>query len=86
MAKKQTGKPEEQNEAKSVSRRNFLKHGAVAGVSAAALGGATHEASAQGAATNDINGTTRPMSSSLVRGHPECLAPSGRATLACVSS
>ena len=38
MARKRTGTPEEQKKAKSVSRRNFLTHGAVAGVSAAALG------------------------------------------------
>src|SRR6201991_3318297 len=40
-------KPEKE---KSVSRRNFLTHGAVAGVSAAALAGGASEASAQ--ATN----------------------------------
>lgn len=49
MAKKRNGKPAEgkPEETKSVSRRNFLTHGAVAGVSAAALGGSAAETSAQ---------------------------------------
>src|SRR5215213_2950382 len=49
MGRKRVGKPEEPKtqDVKSVSRRNFLKHGAVAGVSAAALGGAVGETSAQ---------------------------------------
>src|SRR5215510_5584147 len=52
MAKKRTGNPEEQKQAKSVSRRRFLTHGAVAGVSAAALG--TSEVSAQTTAADGI--------------------------------
>ena len=50
MAKKrdrQPGRASKPENAKSVSRRNFLKHGAVAGVSAAALGGSVSETSAQ---------------------------------------
>ena len=49
MAKKRDSKPEQRKpeKAKSVSRRNFLTHGAVAGVSAAALGGSVAETSAQ---------------------------------------
>ena len=49
MAKKRDGNPEDRKpqDAKSVSRRNFLTHGAVAGVSAAALGGSVSETSAQ---------------------------------------
>ena len=49
MARKRDSKPEQQKpeKDKSVSRRNFLKHGAVAGVSAAALGGSVAETSAQ---------------------------------------
>src|SRR5215213_7321819 len=49
MGRKRIGKPEDPKpqDVKSVSRRNFLKHGAVAGVSAAALGGAVGETSAQ---------------------------------------
>ena len=38
MAKKRDSKPEQKTPDKSVSRRNFLTQGAVAGVSAAALG------------------------------------------------
>ena len=44
-SKPKQGKPEQD---KSVSRRNFLTQGAVAGVGAAALGGSVGEASAQG--------------------------------------
>ena len=54
MAKKRTGNPEEQKQAKSVSRRNFLTQGAVAGVSAAALGASVGETSAQGTAADGI--------------------------------
>ena len=51
MARKRDGKPEQgkPEKDKSVSRRNFLKQGAVAGVSAAALGGSVSPTSAQGA-------------------------------------
>jgi hypothetical protein len=51
MARKRNGKPEDRKPQadKSVSRRNFLKQGAVAGVSAAALGGSVAKTSAQGA-------------------------------------
>ena len=55
MAKKRDSKPEQRKpESKSVSRRNFLTHGAVAGVSAAALGGSVGETSAQGTAVDGI--------------------------------
>ena len=56
MAKKRGGKPEDQKnqEPKSVSRRNFLTHGAVAGVSAAALGGSVGETSAQATGADGI--------------------------------
>src|SRR5262245_45291684 len=54
MAKKRTGNPEEQKQAKSVSRRNFLTQGAVAGVSAATLGASVGEASAQTTAAEGI--------------------------------
>jgi hypothetical protein len=49
MGRKRGDKPvaPESRDVKSVSRRNFLKHGAVAGVSAAALGGSVAETSAQ---------------------------------------
>ena len=49
MTKKRVSKPgePERQETKSVSRRNFLKQGAVAGVSAATLGGSVGETSAQ---------------------------------------
>jgi hypothetical protein len=49
MAKKRSANPHgrKPQDEKSVSRRNFLKHGAVAGVSAAALGGSIAETSAQ---------------------------------------
>lgn len=56
MAKKRIGKPEERKhqEAKSISRRNFLKQGAVAGVSATAFGGSVGKASAQGTGADGI--------------------------------
>jgi hypothetical protein len=56
MARKRDGKPEDRKpqESKSVSRRNFLKHGAVAGVSAAALGGNVGQASAQATGADGI--------------------------------
>jgi hypothetical protein len=56
MARKRNGKPEDRKpqETKSVSRRNFLKQGAVAGVSAAALGGSVNKSSAQGAGADGI--------------------------------
>jgi FAD binding domain len=56
MARKRDSKLEERKDqdAKSVSRRNFLKHSAVAGVSAAALGGSVGKTSAQGAAVGGI--------------------------------
>ena len=56
MAKKRDSKPEQSKPEsdKSVSRRNFLTHGAVAGVSAAALGASVGEASAQGTAVDGI--------------------------------
>src|SRR5262245_10613266 len=49
MAKKRDSKPEQRKpmQDKSVSRRNFLTQGAVAGVSAAALAGGVAETSAQ---------------------------------------
>ena len=55
MARKRDSKPEQRKpeKDKSVSRRNFLKHGAVAGVSAAALGGSVAETSAQGTDGDD---------------------------------
>ncbi len=51
MARKRDGKPEQgkPEKDKSVSRRNFLKQGAVAGVSAATLGGSVSTTAAQGA-------------------------------------
>ena len=50
MARKRDSKPEDRKpqKDKSVSRRNFLTRGAVAGVSAAALGASAAETSAQG--------------------------------------
>ncbi len=56
MAKKRDSKPEQKKpeSEKSVSRRNFLTHGAVAGVSAAALGGSVGQASAQATAADGI--------------------------------
>src|SRR5258705_8865425 len=56
MARKRDGKSEQQTpeKEKSVSRRNFLKQGAVAGVSAAALGGSVADASAQGTGADGI--------------------------------
>ena len=85
MAKKRNGNPEDRKtqEAKSVSRRNFLTHGAVAGVSAAALGGSVAETSAQGNGAEPSSGTTRRTFSSSVPALPACPAPSGRATPAC---
>ena len=53
MAKKDS-KPEQQTAEKSVSRRNFLTQGAVAGVSAAALGASVAEAPAQATAADGI--------------------------------
>src|SRR5262245_61199766 len=49
MARKRIDNPQEpkSQDPKSVSRRNFLKQGAVAGVSAAALGASAGETSAQ---------------------------------------
>ncbi|MPZ36917.1 MAG: FAD-binding protein [Rhizobiales bacterium] len=56
MARKRDSKPEQKKleSEKSVSRRNFLKHGAVAGVSAAAVGSSVGEAAAQEAGVNGI--------------------------------
>ena len=85
MAKKRDSKTEQRKpeKDKSVSRRNFLTHGAVAGVSAAALGASVGETSAQGTPSTASSGTMRRTSSSSVRARPECPAPSGRATPAC---
>ncbi len=54
MAKKRDSKPEQKTPEKSVSRRNFLTQGAVAGVSAAALGASVGEAPAQTTAADGI--------------------------------
>ena len=56
MARKRDSKPEQSKpeSEKSVSRRNFLAHGAVAGVSAATLGASVGEAPAQGTAVDGI--------------------------------
>src|ERR1700754_384380 len=56
MAKKRDSKPESKKpeSEKAVSRRNFITRGAVAGVSAAALGAGVGEASAQGTAVDNI--------------------------------
>src|SRR5688572_28529031 len=54
MAKKRDSKPEQKTPDKSVSRRNFLTKGAVAGVSAAALGASVAEAPAQATAADGI--------------------------------
>ena len=56
MARKRDSKPEQSKpeSEKSVSRRNFLAHGAVAGVSAATLGASVGEAPEQGTAVDGI--------------------------------
>ena len=56
MAKKRDSNPEQKKPGsdKSVSRRNFITHGAVAGVSAAALAGSAAETSAQGNSVDNI--------------------------------
>ena len=89
MTKKRDGKPEQRKpeKAKSVSRRNFLTHGAVAGVSAAALGGSvSRDVRARKRRRQHQMGLRGGRRSSSARALPECPAPSGRVMPACACS